>query len=137
MKITKMEISPVVTDSGYSVNINGIADTEDVKALYEMRELISNGDCSISFTPPPHSSSITFVAYCDEPGKEKVIVGFKDGSKITKYLKKGDTFDLNIGVALAIAEKLYGTNTQFHKMIQKKIVHGKSTKKSKITQDVK
>lgn len=69
----------------------------------------------------PESLKIKNIAYCDKPGKEKVILVFKDGSKVIKEMCKGDTFDLKIGVALAFMEKLYGSKTQYHKTIQKKL----------------
>lgn len=69
----------------------------------------------------PESLKIKNIAYCDTPGKEKVILVFKDGSKVIKEMCKGDTFDLNIGVALAFMEKVYGSKTQYHKTIQKKL----------------
>ena len=53
----------------------------------------------------PKSLKIKNIAYCDTPGKEKVILVFKDGSKVIKKMCAGDTFDLNIGVALAFMEK--------------------------------
>ena len=73
----------------------------------------------------PKSLRIKLISYCDKPGKEKVILVFEDGSKIIKEMCKGDTFDLKIGVALAFMEKLYGTKTQYHKMIQKKLPQDK------------
>lgn len=73
----------------------------------------------------PESLEIKNIAYCDKPGKEKVILVFKDGSKVIKEMCKGDTFDLNIGVALAFMEKVYGSKTQYHKMIQKKLPKNK------------
>jgi hypothetical protein len=73
----------------------------------------------------PESLQIKNIAYCDKPGKEKVILVFKDGSKVIKKMCKGDTFDLNIGVALAFMEKVCGSKTQYHKMIQKKLPKNK------------
>lgn len=58
------------------------------------------------------------IYWSDKPGKEKTIVIFNDGTKIIKEVKNGDTFDLNVGVALCVAEYLFGGNTRFHKMIK-------------------
>jgi len=69
----------------------------------------------------PKSLRIKNIAYCDNPGKEKVILVFEDDSKVIKEMRKGDTFDLKIGVALAFMEKLYESKTQYHKTIQKKL----------------
>ena len=73
----------------------------------------------------PKSLKIKNIAYCDKPGKEKVILVFEDGSKVIKEMCKGDTFDLNIGVALAFMEKVYGSKTQYHKTIQRKLPKNK------------
>lgn len=65
------------------------------------------------------------ISYCDEKGKEKVIVLFKDGSKIIKKPAGGDDFDLNVGVALCLAEYIFGSKSQYHKEIQRKLVTSK------------
>ena len=61
------------------------------------------------------------IYYSDKPGKEKVILVFDDGTRITKTMLPGDTFDLNIGVALAYMEKVFGSKNRFHKMVQSKL----------------
>lgn len=65
---------------------------------------------------------IKHISYCDKPGKEKVVVVFNDNTKVIKRPVDGDVFDINIGVALAIAEKIYGSKSQFHKEIKRKTV---------------
>ena len=65
------------------------------------------------------------ISYCDAKGKEKVIVIFKDGRKVIKEMSPGDNFDLNVGVALCIADYLFGSKTQFHKEVQSKLVASK------------
>lgn len=69
------------------------------------------------------------ISYCDTKGKEKVIVLFKDGSKVIKEMNSEDNFDLNVGVALCIADYLFGSKTQFHKEVQSKLVVGKKKEK--------
>ena len=62
------------------------------------------------------------IFYSDKPGKEVVVVLFEDGTKIIKRPSQGDSFDLNVGVSLAIAEKIFSSKTQYHKYIQSKVV---------------
>lgn len=66
--------------------------------------------------------TIRHISYCDKPGKEMVVVVFNDNTKVIKRPVDGDVFDINIGVALAIAEKIYGSKSQFHKEIKRKTV---------------
>lgn len=74
------------------------------------------------------------ISYCDTKGKEKVIVIFKDGSKVIKEMNSEDNFDLNVGVALCLADHLFGSKTQFHKEVQSKLVASK--KKEKVDEGV-
>ena len=85
----------------------------------------------------PKELQIRSIAYSEVKGKEKVIVVFQDGTKVIKHLLKGDHFDLNIGVALAFMEKLYGTKSQYHKMIQKKVQKPKVKKETQKQADTK
>lgn len=94
---------------GYCYNIGILTDEQNMKDVEKL----------------PKSLRIRGISYCDRPGKEKVILVFEDGSKIIKEMCKGDTFDLKIGVALAYMEHLYGTKSQYHKMIQKKLPKNK------------
>ena len=77
-------------------------------------------DASVTFAP-----SIRRIYYCNEPGKEKVIVIFSDETKVIKEMVPGDHFDLNVGVALCIAERMYGGKTKFHKAVKKIISKNK------------
>lgn len=70
------------------------------------------------------------ISYCDKKGKEKVIVIFKDGRKVIKEMNSEDNFDLNVGVALCIADYLFGSKTQFHKEVQYKLVASKKKEKA-------
>lgn len=74
--------------------------------------------------------AIKGISYCDAKGKEKVIVLFKDGSKVIKEMNPDDNFDLNVGVALCLADHLFGSKTQFHKEIQSKLVVSKKKEKA-------
>lgn len=71
------------------------------------------------------------IYYDDTPGKEVVVVIFTDGTKILKHLSKGDTFDLRTAVAFAIAEKLFGSKTQFKKFVENKAVKNVKKKEKK------
>lgn len=77
-------------------------------------------DASVASTP-----SIRRIYYCNEPGKEKVIVIFSDETKVIKEMVPGDHFDLNVGVALCVAERMYGGKTKFHKAVKKIISKNK------------
>lgn len=57
------------------------------------------------------------VYYNKEKGVTVVI--FEDGVKITKKLSEGDIFDIRTAVALAIAERMYGSRTKFAKTVDK------------------
>lgn len=65
-------------------------------------------------------------------GKEHLVtVVFEDGSHVTKKCLSEDKYDLNVGVALCIADKVYGTVSQFHKDVIRRKVVKKSVKKKK------
>ena len=65
-------------------------------------------------------------------GKEHLVtVVFEDGSHVTKKCLSGDKYDLNVGVALCIADKAYGTVSQFHKDVLRRKVVKKPVKKKK------
>ena len=53
--------------------------------------------------------------------KRLVTVVFKDGTHEIIKCSKNDEFDVNVGVALAIAQHLYGSKNKFHKDIQSKV----------------
>ena len=57
--------------------------------------------------------------------KHVVCVVFDDGSHVIKECLPEDTYDLNIGVALCLAEKLIGSTTQFHKLVKNKLAQKK------------
>ena len=55
-------------------------------------------------------------------GKKRLVtVVFKDGTHEIVKCSKNDEFDVNIGVALAIAQHLYGSKNKFHKDVQNKV----------------
>lgn len=65
-------------------------------------------------------------------GEEHLVtVVFEDGSHVTKKCLSEDKYDLNVGVALCIADKVYGTVSQFHKDVIRRKVVKKSVKKKK------
>lgn len=64
--------------------------------------------------------------------KEKIIaVVFRDGGVEVIRCREEDDFDVNIGVALAIAQHLYGSKTRFHKEVVKRTRKPKASKKEK------
>lgn len=72
-----------------------------------------NSAPSASFENP-----IKEILYNDE--KKVVIVLFKDGVKIVKKCHENDDFDLDVGVALAIAKHIYGNTTNYKKYLKRK-----------------
>lgn len=71
--------------------------------------------------PAPSASfenPIKEILYNDE--KKVVIVLFKDGTKVVKKCHENDDFDLEVGVALAIAKHIYGNTTNYKKYLRRK-----------------
>lgn len=69
----------------------------------------------------------------NEP-KKIIVTVFDDGEVYMQKCREGDEFDINVGVALSIAEHEYGSKTQFHKMIEEKIA---KNRKSKLKREAK
>ena len=73
--------------------------------------------------------------YVDEKEK-RVVVIFVDGQKQVVKCSPKDEFDVEIGVALAIARHFFGSKTQLRKFIQKnakfKITKKESQKEEKL-----
>ena len=68
-------------------------------------------------------------------GKEHLVtVVFEDGSHVTKKCLSEDKYDLNVGVALCIADKVYGTVTQFHNEVKRKLAVKKVKKNKKVVE---
>lgn len=122
LKTKNIDIKPQV------VNIEGISPKRIEKALRKIREDIENGKLPLKteiYKTPETTMllpGIKNIFYSDKPGKEVVVVLFEDGTKIIKRPSQGDSFDLNVGVSLAIAEKIFSSKTQYHKYIQSKVV---------------
>lgn len=122
LKTKNIDIKPQV------VNIEGISPKRIEKALRKIREDIENGKFPLKteiYKTPETTMllpGIKNIFYSDKPGKEVVVVLFEDGTKIIKRPSQGDSFDLNVGVSLAIAEKIFSSKTQYHKYIQSKVV---------------
>jgi len=79
-----------------------------------------------SFTIP----AIKHVTYNKKKGKECVVVIFEDGTSVVQKMFPGDQFDLSVGVALALASKVFGSKTQFHKVIEAKDSIAKKERKA-------
>lgn len=116
MIITSISTKPSLECDLTPLVLEGYVSKSELKQL----ELVGQIQL-LKMNETPESLKIRSIAYCDKPGKEKVIVIFEDNTKIIKAMCPGDTFDLNIGVALAVMEKIYGTKSQYHKTIQSKI----------------
>ena len=66
-------------------------------------------------------------------GKKHVVcVVFNDGSHVIKECLPEDKYDLNVGVALCLADKLMGSVTQFHKEVKRKLAIKKVKKSKKV-----
>lgn len=66
-------------------------------------------------------------------GKNHVVcVVFNDGSHVIKECLPEDKYDLNVGVALCLADKLMGSVTQFHKEVKRKLAIKKVKKSKKV-----
>lgn len=66
-------------------------------------------------------------------GKNHVVcVVFNDGSHVIKECLPEDKYDLNVGVALCLADKLMGSVTQFHKEVKRKLAVKKVKKSKKV-----
>ena len=62
---------------------------------------------------------IKHVSYSEEPGNRNVTVIFDDGDVRVEKPADDDVFDLQVGVALAIAHKMYQTKNGFRREINK------------------
>lgn len=96
------------------VQLDCLATIDEVEALYE-------SDCEIGVVTDEEDdvdlvdTFIRNINYNEEKGVVAVV--FSDGD-VRKAQKVGDDqFDLNVGVALCIAEKLFDTKSQFHKKV--------------------
>lgn len=56
--------------------------------------------------------------------KRAVAVKFCDGDVRVIHCCDDDTFDVYVGVALAVAKKVYGSSEKFHTLVNKKIKKG-------------
>lgn len=65
--------------------------------------------------------------------KRIVTVVFADGDVRMSKCSKSDHFDVSVGVALCVAQHLFGSKTNFHKKIEKvaKYVGGKKSERKK------
>jgi len=83
--------------------------------------LVPNSSCVVTFTPEGCFYGNSLVI--NYKPKRIVIDGkitacfFEDGEKIVVRCGEGDTFSEEVGVAEAIARKLYGNRTRFKKAI--------------------
>lgn len=110
------EIIEVINENGYIVSTI----TEESFGDSITLKLWDVGDRGLKNLTPQYRSYKISRIYTNN--KDVVVVIFNDGTKIIKRLCEGDTFNLYTGVALAIAEKVYGSKTQFKKAVDKLVV---------------
>ena len=127
----------IITGTVLSIDKNGKLISRKAISVNGVIKYLSDGEVEKLCDRLPKELQIRSIAYSEVKGKEKVIVVFQDGTKVIKHLLEGDHFDLNIGVALAFMEKLYGTKSQYHKMIQKKVQKPKVKKEAQKQADTK
>lgn len=127
----------IISGTVLSIDKNGKLISRKALKIDGVIKYLSDGEVEKLCDRLPKELQIRSIAYSDVKSKEKVIVVFQDGTKVIKHLLKGDHFDLNIGVALAFMEKLYGTKSQYHKMIQKKVQKPKVKKETQKQADTK
>lgn len=60
------------------------------------------------------------IAYSSRPGKARTKITFADDSEVEVKCAPNDTFDLSVGVALAICYSIFGSRSQFLKFIKAK-----------------
>ena len=130
--------SNTVTCTGYYYDYNERIselkkENEELKRQLEVQKNVSKTiSCSFAdYVKENADLGVAHISFCDTPGKEKVIVIFKDGTKVIKAPVGEDIFDINVGVALAIAEHYFGSKSQYHKFITRSIKQKKKVKNSK------
>lgn len=79
-----------------------------VETFSNTYKLITSRECLIE--------SINSLEYDEKKGITVVI--FKDGTVIKKKTVEGDNFDLNVGVALCLADYLFESSNQYHKKVK-------------------
>lgn len=99
-----------------SVDIPKTLKDDDLEAL--VNQYIEEWDKSFDTNP---LDEIIDKIYVDKK-TGTVAVLFTDGVKEVVHKQPHDTFDINIGVALAIAKYFAGSNNSFHKTIVKKTI---------------
>ena len=108
-----------ITDNSIGVNISNIP--------YYAKEckVINKGIVSVSYrTIMPVIENVS--VYPDKDGKDKtVVVKFADGTTERASTRHGDAFDLETGISLCIAKKMYATLAKTYEKSSgfSKIVH--------------
>lgn len=69
---------------------------------------------------PLRGSNFDIKKIYSNEAKRTVAVLFKDGDKRVVHCSENDEFDVYVGVALAVARKVYGSSEKFHKLVEKK-----------------
>lgn len=141
------EVSGITNFFGPEMRVNQVINTSDIKSAAPLKELMKDAPAGLKrrLTAPvklvPEFDDKKIKELCDEMensyacakrdtrfairkvysnSKEKIVaVVFEDGSREVVKCTKEDNFDVRVGVALALAQRVFGSKTQFHKFVNK------------------
>lgn len=99
------------------MNINIHSD----KYLFNPNNLWLDLDPRVVRTNMNNDLSIRHINVGERKGKKVVCVVFKDGTHIIKECQKENEFDVNVGVALCLMERMCSSNNKFHKLVKSKL----------------
>ena len=105
---------------GGSITVNGYGN--GITVMDALSNVMSNVAKEVKKLKCPKQKMvpvIKHVSYSEEPGNRNVTVVFDDGDVKVEKPANEDVFDLQVGVALAIAHKMYQTKNGFRKEINK------------------
>jgi len=106
--------------NGVIADTNGITIKDAVGTVYSAVNKKSTEKPKTSESPKPKFVPvIKHVSYSEEPGNRNVTVVFDDGDVRVEKPAADDVFDLQVGVALAIAHKMYQTKNGFRREVNK------------------
>lgn len=136
--------SIAVSGSGSGITVmdalNNLYDTTTVKKVAEKPKTSERPKPKASEPPKPKFAPvIKHISYSEEPGNRNVTVVFDDGDVRVEKPADDDVFDLQVGVALAIAHKMYQTKNGFRREVNnvKEDVWEKKRKKKERKQKAK
>ena len=108
---------------------NGVTVMDALSNLYDTTTIKKVAEKPKTSEPPKPKASeppkskvapvIKHISYSEEPGNRNVTVVFDDGDVKVEKPADDDAFDLQVGVALAIAHKMYQTKNGFRREVNK------------------